>query len=103
MNVSEFSGKVIELGFYVKFKTTRTGPIIIIWTRPEGEDYLLPLGHVTEDKTDFFITYRSAWKALDFALQLELMELMKTFSTYKRYNVCLKEGAPCCLYYQFWF
>lgn len=103
MDLSEFSEKMVKLGFYVKVKTIETGPILIIWTRPEGADYLLPLGHVKQDKTGFFITYKSAWKALDFSLQLQLLELMNMFSTYKRYHMCLKQGAPYCIYYQIWF
>lgn len=79
MDISEFSSKVIDLGFFVKYKNVDGRFIIIIWKKVPNEDYLVPLGHVYQDKTDFFIRYNKAWKAMDFELQKKLVCLMKEF------------------------
>ena len=73
MDISEFSTEVVNLGFFVKYKNIDGRHIIIIWTKAQNEDHLVPLGHVYQDKTDFFIRYNDPWKAMDFELQKKLV------------------------------
>lgn len=80
MDIEEFSEKVVQLGFMIKYKKIETGPIMIIWKEIEGMDYFLPVGHLYQDKTYYSIYYNTVWDSLGPALQEKLENLMKEYS-----------------------
>lgn len=83
LTLLEFCEEITRLGFHVMFKNIDYQPIVSIWIPAEEGNHLIPLGHVNQNQTDYFIRYNDAWKAMSFEKQKQIVRLMKAFCVYK--------------------